>query len=338
MKELSPKKISLLSEAEKTEGTQPYSQVSLGDLEETISSLTQDEVWGFDILDWTPPDTQIAGWGLPGHGETKDDCGTFFMRGCLNTEEHPFGQAIFKPMVRRCFDPKCPEDWYSWAKRAASRMTNRIEAAQTLDDTLGEAIHFIASVPKDSWFLPKNRLTDLAYAIAKRVGFVGGCAIYHPFREKPGGRWYFSPHFHMIGYGWIIETKAEFQRSGWICKNAGIRKTVFGTAFYQLTHCGVWYGEGKKHSITWFGYLAYNKLRLPKSEGSHLDQVFCPVCGQKLKRLFWIGFGSEPLPCAGIGGFYFADSAGWVDFQDLWELRRAESDLSHPRYRDESPF
>lgn len=297
----------------------------LRQVKDQLESLTRDEVWGTEILDWTLPDSRVGDWGLPGHGVAKDSCGTYFMRACLNVDEHPYGLAVFKPMVKRCFDPKCPEDWRAWVKREAERISDRIESAMIQKPWLGQPIHYIESVPQSLWHLSKDQLTQLAYQIGKKVGFLGGSVMYHPFRETEDGRWYFSPHFHFLGFGWIKGDAVgkEYSESGWICKNLGVRKSVFGTAYYQLTHCGVWYGEGKKHSVTWFGELAYNKLSTPK----HLDQVHCPVCGSPMHKVVWIGAGDEPLPCAGIDGFYFASGDGWMSSKDLFEFRRVESEF-----------
>jgi hypothetical protein len=275
------------------------------------------------------PDVQIGGWGLPGHGQQKDTCGTFFMKGCLNLSEHPDGLAVFKPMVRRCFDPKCPEDWHFWALRGADRIAVQIEDFAKKNPWVGKPIHHVVSVPKKDWHLSKSELCKKAYHVAKRTGFLGGSVIYHPFRESDDSRWYFSPHFHLIGFGWIKDTDKEFKRSGWISHNERVRKSVFGTAFYQLTHCGVWYGSGKKCSITWFGCMAYSKF---KREKSIRDQVFCPYCGEPMETLIYIGPGDMPLPCSGIGGVYLACSDGWESSKLSFFISQMPKDWSF-RYK-----
>jgi hypothetical protein len=301
-------------------GIPPFGQVS-----GIAESLTTDETWGSEIKDWSLPDTRVANWGLPGHssivndvsGGIKDSCGTFFMKGCLNVEEHPDGQAVFKPFVHRCFDPKCPVCWRSWASREADRIEKRILAAQEQKRGLGRPIHAVASVPQRLWYVSKEDLAREAQAVAGRVGFLGGSCIYHAFREKKESkRWYFSPHFHMLGFGWIVGTKEEYESSGWIFKNARVRKSVRATALYELSHCAVWYGAGKKHSVTWFGAVSYNKLRCPRSRG--LDQVCCPVCGSPIQKLVWKGSEAAPLPCSGIDGFYFASAEGWEAWSEVF--------------------
>jgi hypothetical protein len=305
-----------------SDGIQPLRQVrsivdvsSLNELQSEIESLSVDEVWNSTILDWVIPDVKIDNWGLPGHGVARADCGTFFMRACFNVDEHPDHLAVFQPFVHRCFDPKCPEDWRFWLLREAERISSRIAIAQKQKPWLGNPIHYMESVPQRLWHLPKEKLAAMAYAIAKRVGFLGGSVIWHPLRETDDGRWYYSPHFHFLGFGWIDGSKVddEYKKSGWICKNLHTRDSVFGTAYYQLTHCGVWYGPSKRHSVTWFGELSYNKLHVPKMDR---DQVLCPYCNQALKRVRWVGDGPSPLPCSGIAGFYLAAPDGWETLEE----------------------
>lgn len=276
-----------------------------------LESLSRDAVFGHEIRDWCPPDRQVGGWGLPSHGVSKETCGTFFMSGCLNISDHPDGQGVFKAKVHRCFSPKCPICWKSWCGREAGRISDRVKAWRG-----GRPIHYMVSPPRRLWGLDPRKLRRKAYIISKKTGFLGGSCIFHPFRLEIGSnRWYFSPHFHFIGYGWISGKKvAEIYASkGWISKNIGIRKTVFGTAYYQLTHAGVWYGENRRHSVTWFGVLSYNKLMIPKRVSK---PVACPYCGSKMVTLIWIGEGDPPLPSAGI---YLACADGWTTrMNEFW--------------------
>jgi hypothetical protein len=106
----------------------------------------------------------------------------------------------------------------------------------------------------------------------------------------------------MIGFGWIEHTKEGFESHGWIVKNARIRKTVGGTALYQLSHAGV---NKKYHTVTWFGVLSYNKLRVaPREEPVEV----CPLCGEKLRELWY--FGAEKLPEE--EGDYWLELEGWL--------------------------
>ncbi len=105
----------------------------------------------------------------------------------------------------------------------------------------------------------------------------------HPFRFDRQRGWFFSPHYHVLGYGWIHGTKENYERTGWVIKNLGVRSSVYRTAQYQLSHAGVWMDkrQRKRATITWFGALAYNRFSAPREKHSEK----CPLCGSALKLL-----------------------------------------------------
>lgn len=243
--------------------------------------------WGFD-------------WGLPGQGEAYADCGSARFKGCLNVGEHESGLALVKMYRRTCMRAECPICYESWAGKQAKRIEHRLKAWKSR----GEVIHLIVSPPVEVWVRSpsENALRRKAYRIASESRFLGGSCMFHPFREDPlTHRWHFSPHFHMLGYGWIRGTKEGFERHGWVVKNAGVRKTVSGTALYQLSHAGV---HKSKHTVTWFGRLAYNNFKAPPLEKD--DR--CPECGSKLRPLQYVGSGDPPME----KGDYWLASDNWI--------------------------
>lgn len=244
-------------------------------------------------------------WGLPSLGEqTNESCGVFFQKGCLEIQNHPEGKAVFHPRVKRCFSPKCPICWKSWVFREAERIAYRFQES----GQKGKPIHVTVSPPRSEWGKDPSELRRKSYVLAKKVGFFGGSCIFHPFRQnKVSGEWYFSPHFHLIGFGWIKGTAHLHSHTGYVIKNIKVRKSVFGTAFYQLTHAGIFYGPNKKHTVTWFGSMGYNKLKIPKKPE---DPEKCPYCDTPLYALQWIGEGEMPLPFK--NSLYLADAQGWI--------------------------
>lgn len=263
---------------------------------------------------WLSPDSKVGGWGLPGHGHARADCGSFITLGCLDAESH-FQEALDGPSIVgkvfikhkkiSCKNPGCPICYENWAAREAHRIEHRMSAYRLRG---ARPIHFIVSVPSLLWDQSEESLRPKSYSVSKRVGFLGGSCLYHPFRQvEDTKQWYFSPHFHMIGYGWIKGAGQEYISSGWICKNLGVRESVYATAFYQLTHCGVWYGPGRRHSVTWFGALSYNKLQVPPEEVKDV----CPICGSGLVRVCWRGEGPPPISVEAEGEFW-CDPEGWL--------------------------
>lgn len=186
-----------------------------------------------------------------------------------------------------------------------------------------KVIHVVFSPPSDVIHLNVRVLRTRLYKIAKDCGLFSGLAIFHPFRQRCvvcGGskpfkkercsscrgtefEWYFSPHFHVLGFGWIVKVKRGFERHGWVVKNEGVRKTVHGTLTYQLSHAGV---HKNHHVVTWFGGLSYRKLFLDPMP----DVVrVCPLCHRKLVDLVFIGGLDRPPPDK--EGRYYLPMSDW---------------------------
>ena len=258
----------------------------------------------------------LHGFGLPGHGLARSDCGEFFMIGCL---EHGY----IEKHVKTCMRADCPICRQKWAGRLAGKAEHRISQAQGH----GPPKHVVVSLPQSDYGLVQTdyrKLRRKVYTIAKRTGVVGGCLVFHPFRRKcnrcgsipemghsaclscgnPLFEWYFSPHFHIVGFGWIEGTGEEFNRSGYIVRNVGRRKSVGGTVLYILSHAGV---HLEYHVLTWFGALSYNKLKV---EPELREGNTCPTCGAPLIPCAWFGIGEDPLATEGEGE-YWVDPEGW---------------------------
>jgi len=274
----------------------------------------------------------IFGFQLPGHGMPGSGCGEFYTLGCL-------AHGYIEKHVKTCLRADCPKTWIGvtesgdrvktgcrqkWAGRLAGRAENRISQVTGL----GPPKHIMISPPKAAWGLVSTDYPGLrrqVYKVATRVCVRGGLLIFHPFRRRcpkclstpemghktclkcgnPWFEWFFSPHFHIIGFGWIEGTTEEFKKSGYVVRNLGIRKSVGGTVLYQLSHAGV---HLKFHTITWFGACSYNKLRIEPEERE--GRPTCPTCGATLLPCAWFGEGEDPLALEGEGE-YWIDPAGW---------------------------
>jgi hypothetical protein len=255
----------------------------------------------------------LADFPLTGSGEAYASCGSYFTIGCLNVDGHKGmnldgvsmeGKAVLQRVKRSCHRPLCPTCWEDWANREVTKSRGRLDAFVLKGRSL-KPIHITVSVPRSDWNLDLNVMRKKVYRVLRDVHCLGGLLIYHPKRQTELKSWYFSPHFHIIGYGWILDVRANYYRSGYVVKNIGIRKTVEGTIFYQLSHCGI---SPDHHTVTWFGALSYGKLHVVYEEE---DPLCCPLCGQKLKRLMWIGKGACPLPDV-EGVTFFDDPDNWI--------------------------
>ena len=139
--------------------------------------------------------------------------------GCLNSEGHDSNMGYVKLITHKCMRPQCPTDYEYWAAREASRIEDKFRRVPKLigqpetaegRTQIGVPIHLVISVPeKDAYLMDLNtlevkrsrgrhacneidqteftlinhykKLTKKAQNIAKKVGFKGGCMIFHPF-------------------------------------------------------------------------------------------------------------------------------------------------------------
>jgi hypothetical protein len=258
------------------------------------------------------------GWIFPGQGIKYVTCGTHHFKGCANTRAHPESKLYVKRVKDNCHRAECPECSPSWMVKTTEKAQERIK--QGKPNRNGTPIHVTLSPPKSEYFKYKTdqgakKQRRKANRIAKNVGMTGAMVTFHPYREscsKCGGEkgyknmkickkcgndtflWYWSPHYHLIGYGWITGVANNYVKTGWIVKNHRIRKDVGATIYYQLSHCGIKKGF---HSISWIGCLSWRNLKIRKKLSEILQ---CPYCGNVLRNVSYYG-GTAPKMKEGLG-------------------------------------
>jgi hypothetical protein len=292
---------------------------------------------------------------LVGHGrQTNESCGMFkkFM-GCLNVEAHNAARwftedlkknAVFvKPIYHSCDKPTCPKCFkFGWATREASRMEKRLLEASK---KFGLVEHVVASVPSKLYGLGLDALRKRVVKVLANRGVIGGSLVFHGFRYAnreesvrkgvPFG-WRWSPHFHSLAFvggegygrcrcckgadcyacgGFEGLTRREREKDGWLVKVLEKRKTIGGTAWYELNHCSIRRGSKKSHAATWFGVCSYRKLKLINGEDVGIKHK-CAICGGDLVRVRYLGVFSElSISRRGEIVSMFGD-----DGKPLWEI------------------
>ena len=139
-----------------------------------------------------------------------------------------------------------------------------------------------------------NVLKSQLISIMKKAGAIGGLIIPHWWRQVGEkellpdnvvipeglheGDWYFSPHFHTVIGGFLMQSNLFHNETGWVYKNLGKRKSIKNTIFYILTHCA---NHEKHHAITWFGIFSYNKMVIDFEE-TITEPILCSACKKEL--------------------------------------------------------
>jgi len=225
------------------------------------------------------------GFRFPSTVKPHCDCGIWETKGCVNHTKHKelgYGDNIWIVQYQRsCYRAVCQTCYLKWMTRQANKATRRIEQFQK--KTKWPPIHIFLSAPLSDYNLPEKDLRKKVNSILKEISFIGGAEIFHPFRldRTTKTKWYYSPHFHIVGFGYIAGRAAEIKRKyGWILGYRGERESVFQTFCYLLSHCGIKKGF---HSVTWFGNLSYGKLKIQKEPKLHNQ---CPYCLEKLVLIY----------------------------------------------------
>lgn len=240
---------------------------------------------------------------LPGQGEqTNDKCGEWtHPLSCPNHGQMTLDGLIHDRYVatHSCHNPNCPICYESWASRQAVNSSDKLIQAIGLykhdGHKIGRVNHIAFSPPQD---LAKElirtpagsrRLRTMAGGHARKAGVRGGVMIFHPFRQNDPREdnfrqdlkpyvWYESPHFHVIGFGWLKKSNEFYNETGWIYHNIGRRETIKGTIKYTLTHCGIAKGF---QAVTYFGMLSNGKIMVDRIEKA-TEPIKCQACNEAL--------------------------------------------------------
>jgi hypothetical protein len=258
------------------------------------------------------------GWHMIGTMESFAMCGTWLTKGCLNVKRHgnkihqkSRGKVFIHHYPASCNRADCKICYEFWLNREASRATKRI--MHYCKKTKKKPIHAIISVPGFDHFKDFKYLKQRSRELLDEAGIVGGSMMFHPFRRDENNWWYYSPHFHLICFGWVEGTKEITSKTKYVIKNLGVRmsqnkklgmyerisKGVFATFRYQLGHAGI---KQRTHAVTWFGSTSYAKLKMPKEEKSQV----CPMCYEDLVNVSYVGTNESLKPPN------FKEFKGWL--------------------------
>jgi len=250
---------------------------------------------------------------LVGNGEVGSYyCGKFqSFKGCLRVDLHniittdgkSFAGKVFVRKVRfSCGKPSCPVCYERfWAVREAGNIEGRLAEASK---RFGLVEHIVVAVPPKFYGLSFVDLRKKAIEVLFARGVAGGAMIFHGFRYNVRQRWYWSPHFHVLGFilggygrcrgcekcvkgcgGFVDRSYRCYETDGCIVKVLGKRKTVFGTAWYQLNHSSIKVNAKRFHVATWFGVCSYRKLKVTVEKHEDL----CPICRHELINIRYFG-------------------------------------------------
>ena len=247
-------------------------------------------------------EVEYSGFTLPAQAQSKPYCKQWISYGCDNTKQHPDNQHYAQHTLKTCKTSFCPLCHESWIGRQANRSTQRLSLfLEKRKHRVWKFRHVILSPPPD-------QAVNLSYAALKKwldtalkvANIKTAMVVFHHarFLDKAKSRPYVSPHFHLLVYGHITNTKEFYNKTKWTIKNKGDLKTdkdIFTCIRYLLSHAGVRKGTS---TVRYLGDVSYRKLKVEKEK----NIPHCPYCFLPLK-IFSINFDSkhEPPPLDHVG-------------------------------------
>ncbi|MEM2105125.1 MAG: hypothetical protein QXV21_01470 [Candidatus Bathyarchaeia archaeon] len=274
--------------------------------------ILKNKYWFLPVDDKGHENFQPVGRGV----KSSDWCGK--VRGlvvCKNVEGHKgvavnsadcSGKVVVRLQHFWCKNSSCPVCFIrGWSVRGAKFIVSRL--GDGVKRGFGKVEHVVVSVSKTDSNLDEAVLRRKCRDVSLVCGVVGGCMIFHGYRidrERECLKW--SPHYHVLGFvegdydrcrhckggdcyacdGVEGRCYRVYRENGYIVRVLDERKTVFGTAWYQLNHATVRVGLKRFHVVTWFGVCGYNNF---KGEKVGVGIVPCPACGEEMVRSVHVG-------------------------------------------------
>jgi hypothetical protein len=227
------------------------------------------------------------------------------------------GKGFFRVVLNSCHRASCPECYESWGGREAHKIEGRLLEASK---QFGLVEHFSASVPPERYGLSFDACRKYILRALHDRNIFGGCMIYHHFRWNEHRKcWYPSPHFHVLAFlkggyarcracvdkkcvgrdkqflrcdGFEAVTRRCFETDGVIVKVAedrygvkAVRRSIFDTAQYQLSHASIRTDAKRANAVFWFGVVSYRRFRFKVEK----RKVLCPICESELVRVRFVG-------------------------------------------------
>ena len=277
------------------------------------SAILKSPYWVLPVDDVGHENYQPVGRGV----KRSPFCGRWIgFSVCKNVKEHKgvfvggvdaTGKVVVRHRHMWCHKSSCPVCFIrGWSVRGARSIAGRFVEAEKRG--FGKVEHILVSVAVADRDLSEVVMRKKCRKALFSRGVIGGCMIFHGYRiDKKRGVLVWSPHYHCLGFveggygrcrdcerkwnclkgcgGFDDRAWQSYQKDGYYVKVFAQRKTVFGTAFYQLNHATIRVGVKRFHTVTWFGVCGNRKFKSANVSVA----VVCPVCESEMVRSVYVG-------------------------------------------------
>jgi len=232
-----------------------------------------------------------------------------------------------------CSKSSCPSCFIrGWSVSQARSIENRFIEGDRRG--FGKVEHLMVSVAIADRGLSESVMRRKCRDALKDRGVIGGCMIFHGYRvAKDHEALVWSPHYHCLGYieddsfdkcrkcvhkredcrsciGFKGREVRGYAKDKILVKVLPERKTVFGTAYYQLNHATIRLGIKRFHVVTWFGICATRKYKSAEVKA----KIVCAVCKEEMVKSMY------------MGKRFIVKDIGHVDYEAVFTFERLDED------------
>lgn len=307
-------------------------------------AILNNKYWLLPVDDEGHEDFTPVGRGV----RSSEFCGKWMsFTVCKNVEGHNgivingvdcSGKVVVRHKHMWCHKSTCPVCFIrGWSVRGARSILGRLNGG--VERGFGKIQHILVSVPPEDYNLPEKVLRKKCREALLVRGVSGGNMTFHGYRmDRERGVLVWRPHYHTLGFitggyarcrncerkwnclkgcgGFDDRSYHSFLRSGYFVKVFDERKSVFGTAWYNLNHATVRVSFlSRFHSFTWFGVCGNRKYASVKSKSEDV----CPACSE------------EMVKCAYVGKRLIAKDIGDVNYKP-WFVDDEMNECGEPNY------
>jgi hypothetical protein len=239
------------------------------------------------------------------------------------------GKASWVKRFRSCDKPTCPICYQRWAQRQARHVEERVkvlewELRMKAEHIIWSCVLDDYALPFDKLRAKMHRdLKACGVVGGYEIFHMERFANWYEAKVKglPAG-WRISLHFHIIGFieggydrcrgcrkskveclkcsgfdgrarrvhfGYVDGAGRKHAGDGAIIKVRAERKTIWGTAYYQLNHATIRVGVKRQNVGRWFGVAGKRKLKLKNEDRFRYT---CPLCQHDMVHGQFVGEGS----------------------------------------------
>jgi len=241
---------------------------------------------------------------MTGSQAPLDSCGDV-VSNVICSGNHDHSRRVVRA---HCKSPGCKVCWPTWDTRATTRVVDRMQGYRKAARVGYQPRHITLSPP--DWVIPPEsidgmkRIIEQARRVVGVMGMDAAVVVPHGYRIRPERRdearagaeasgmnryrWcmaqdnprdylVWSPHVHLLHWGYLKSADAFHEQTGWIYHTHGrldTREDQERATYYLLSHAWVIAGA---HTVRYWGGISSRNLHV--REEVYWQEEACPDCG-----------------------------------------------------------